>query len=130
MLFWHVDTHNPESSIIFFPPTSAVSPLSGECQAELFDIRKSLMEDYKVNPEIVTLCGNDIEQYCKGLRREGKTLHCLMERAMKKKLAEQCTNAVSRLTLWCPGSHTDKVTWISWKLERVGEVMGVGVYGG
>lgn len=71
--------------------------LSGECQADLFDIRKSLMEDYKVNPEIITFCIEEIRSSCNGLRREGKTLHCLMERAMKEKLSPSCNQAVLNL---------------------------------
>lgn len=97
------------SVFFFWHHPLADAPLSGECVAELFDIRKSLMEDYKLNPEIVTSCAGDIESFCKGLRKEGKTLHCLMEMAMKRKLSQlECSKAVSAVFVLANMSQTKK----------------------
>lgn len=57
-----------------------------ECVAELKDMRKSLMEDYKISPDIVSACEAEIKDHCGGgLQREGKTLHCLMDLARPKR---------------------------------------------
>ena len=71
--------------------------ISGECEAELLDTRRSLMNDYLINPEVVIACRNDIERHCEGgVEREGRTLHCLMEHAKEKQgLEKECVKAVS-----------------------------------
>lgn len=84
------------------------SPLSeqkvnGKCQAELFDLRQQLMEDYSINPEIVAKCDVEIERHCNGGKeREGKTIDCLMELAEDSEGKEDtirpdCLNAVEGL---------------------------------
>ena len=46
--------------------------VSHECQAELLDLRKQLMEDFSITPEIVRECGTEIAQQCDGpLLRNG-----------------------------------------------------------
>uniref|UniRef100_A0A1A8GJW1 Golgi apparatus protein 1 n=1 Tax=Nothobranchius korthausae TaxID=1143690 RepID=A0A1A8GJW1_9TELE len=53
-------------------------PVSGECQGEMLDFRRMLMEDFSLSPEIVLHCRTEIEAQCSGLHRKGRTLHCLM----------------------------------------------------
>ncbi|CAG5849057.1 unnamed protein product [Menidia menidia] len=53
-------------------------PVSGECQGEMLDYRRMLMEDFSLSPEIVLHCRAEIEAQCSGLHRKGRTLHCLM----------------------------------------------------
>ncbi|XP_031697261.1 Golgi apparatus protein 1-like isoform X1 [Anarrhichthys ocellatus] len=53
-------------------------PVSGECQGEMLDYRRMLMEDFSLSPEIVLHCRMEIEAHCSGLHRKGRTLHCLM----------------------------------------------------
>ncbi|XP_030587080.1 Golgi apparatus protein 1 isoform X3 [Archocentrus centrarchus] len=52
--------------------------VSGECQGEMMDYRRMLMEDFSLSPEIVLHCRSEIENHCSGLHRKGRTLHCLM----------------------------------------------------
>uniref|UniRef100_A0A8C6P216 Golgi apparatus protein 1 n=1 Tax=Nothobranchius furzeri TaxID=105023 RepID=A0A8C6P216_NOTFU len=52
--------------------------VSGECQGEMMDYRRMLMEDFSLSPEIVLQCRTEIEDHCSGLHRKGRTLHCLM----------------------------------------------------
>ncbi|CAG12492.1 unnamed protein product, partial [Tetraodon nigroviridis] len=52
--------------------------VSGECQGEMLDYRRMLMEDFSLSPEIVLHCRAEIETHCSGLHRKGRTLHCLM----------------------------------------------------
>nr|XP_018901121.1 PREDICTED: Golgi apparatus protein 1 [Bemisia tabaci] len=54
--------------------TSQISP---ECIREMKDHRQMLLDDYKLSPEIVSQCSNDITNFCQGLR--SKTIQCLME---------------------------------------------------
>lgn len=43
-----------------------------ECQAELLDLRKQLMEDYSITPELVNKCSTEITRDCDGgLHRKG-----------------------------------------------------------
>ena len=56
--------------------------MTPECLAEMIDWRKTLLEDFKISPDIVTNCADEIRDSCDGgLQREGKTLHCLMDLA-------------------------------------------------
>jgi len=55
--------------------------VSPECITELKEMRRSLMEDYLISPEIVQACEREIKEQCDGMERNGKTLHCLMDAA-------------------------------------------------
>jgi Golgi apparatus protein 1 len=57
------------------------------------------MEDYKINPEIVSDCDPEIAQHCsQGKEREGKTLDCLMKLAEEgKEISKKCQKAVAEL---------------------------------
>ncbi|XP_030831388.1 Golgi apparatus protein 1-like isoform X3 [Strongylocentrotus purpuratus] len=71
--------------------------ISGECQAELTDTRKEIMSDYMINPGLVKACSSEIDVQCKGLRREGKTIHCLMALAKKGGISAECKKGLSTL---------------------------------
>ncbi|XP_053972285.1 Golgi apparatus protein 1 [Hylaeus volcanicus] len=79
------------------------SKIDGNCQAEMFDHRKLLMEDYRLSPEIVDGCANDITTFCNSLEVGGATIHCLMEhtRTRKKKLrvSSKCQRALEELIM-------------------------------
>lgn len=73
------------------------SKIDGDCQAEMFDHRKLLMEDYRLSPEIVDGCANDITTFCNNLKIGGATIHCLMEHTRtrkKKRISSKCQRAV------------------------------------
>lgn len=70
------------------------SKLDPECQKEMFDHRKLLLEDYRLSPEIVTGCAKDISKFCNGLEIGGVTIHCLMEHVKPRK-------KVSRVSVEC-----------------------------
>ncbi|KAK7800744.1 hypothetical protein U0070_014917, partial [Myodes glareolus] len=53
--------------------------VSSECQGEMLDYRRMLMEDFSLSPEIILSCRGEIEHHCSGLHRKGRTLHCLMK---------------------------------------------------
>ncbi|XP_016388159.1 Golgi apparatus protein 1-like [Sinocyclocheilus rhinocerous] len=61
-----------------FGSCSAGQTVSGECQGEMLDYRRMLMEDYSLSPEIVLHCRGEIDTHCSGLHHKGRTLHCLM----------------------------------------------------
>jgi Golgi apparatus protein 1 len=73
--------------------------VSRDCQVEMIEHRKILMEDYRLSPEIVTHCSDDISNFCNTLEVGGKTIHCLMEHARPKKrrgrVSPQCQREVS-----------------------------------
>ena len=77
------------------------SKISQDCQVEMFDHRKILMDDYRLSPEIVDGCAKDISQFCVGLEVGGRTIHCLMEhtKSRKKKLriSSECQRAVIKI---------------------------------
>jgi Golgi apparatus protein 1 len=78
------------------------SKVARECQVEMFDHRKILMEDYRLSPEIVNNCANDIQTFCNNLEVGGATIHCLMEytrvRKRKARVSSVCQRAVSLRT--------------------------------
>ncbi|GFG30167.1 hypothetical protein Cfor_10154 [Coptotermes formosanus] len=59
--------------------------VSQDCQVEMIEHRKILMEDYRLSPEIVAGCSEDIKNFCNTLEVGGKTIHCLMEHTRPKK---------------------------------------------
>ena len=38
--------------------------IGGECQAEMLDHRRALLEDYRLSPEVVYSCQQDIKNKC------------------------------------------------------------------
>ncbi|CAK9798296.1 Golgi apparatus protein 1 [Anthophora plagiata] len=79
------------------------SKIDGDCQAEMFDHRKLLMEDYRLSPEIVDGCANDITTFCNSLEVGGATIHCLMEHTRTKKrksrVSSRCERALEELIM-------------------------------
>nr|XP_029727793.1 Golgi apparatus protein 1-like isoform X1 [Aedes albopictus] len=73
--------------------------LSQDCVAEINDHRRMLMEDYKLSPEILTGCADDIDKFCSNLDAGGKTIHCLMEHARPKKKKERRVTEVCQRAL-------------------------------
>ncbi|XP_037538996.1 Golgi apparatus protein 1 [Nematolebias whitei] len=73
--------------------------VSGECQGEMMDYRRMLMEDFSLSPEIVLHCRSEIELHCSGLHRKGRTLHCLMRvgRGDMGAIDAKCQNALQTL---------------------------------
>uniref|UniRef100_A0A8K9WMV8 Golgi apparatus protein 1 n=1 Tax=Oncorhynchus mykiss TaxID=8022 RepID=A0A8K9WMV8_ONCMY len=76
--------------------------VSEDCQGEMLEYRRMLIEDFSLSPEIVLHCRGEIETHCSGLHRKGRTLHCLMRvgRGDKGSTVDGlCQSAVRRCTL-------------------------------
>lgn len=75
------------------------SKVSWDCHKEMTEHRRMLLEDYRLSPEIVSHCSNDILEYCNGLEAGGRTIHCLMEHSRPKRRKDRvsppCQRAVS-----------------------------------
>ncbi|KAH0619456.1 hypothetical protein JD844_000099 [Phrynosoma platyrhinos] len=73
--------------------------VSSECQGEMLDYRRMLMEDFSLSPEIILGCRTEIEHHCSGLHRKGRTLHCLMKvvRGEKGSLGVNCQQSLQTL---------------------------------
>ncbi|XP_077078631.1 Golgi apparatus protein 1 isoform X2 [Siphateles boraxobius] len=72
--------------------------VSGECQGEMLDYRRMLMEDFSLSPEIVLHCRGEIDTHCSGLHHKGRTLHCLMRVSRDKGILEgHCQKALQTL---------------------------------
>jgi len=76
--------------------------LEHDCLAEVHEVRKSLLEDYEINPVLVRDCSHEIEAHCGGrLHRGGRTIHCLMNLARSRKpedikvMSARCVRSVS-----------------------------------
>ncbi|KAK4879218.1 hypothetical protein RN001_007364 [Aquatica leii] len=72
-----------------------------DCEIEMDEHRKLLMEDYNLSPEIVNGCAKEIRLYCNGLEAGGKTIHCLMQHAQwkykSKRISPVCERALEDL---------------------------------
>ncbi|KAL3281561.1 hypothetical protein HHI36_004769 [Cryptolaemus montrouzieri] len=78
------------------------SKLDHDCEREIIEHRKLLMEDYRLSPEIVNDCKLEIKTLCSGVEVGGKTIHCLMDNArltkhLKRKLSDTCMRALETL---------------------------------
>ncbi|XP_028417927.1 Golgi apparatus protein 1-like [Dendronephthya gigantea] len=78
--------------------------VSGSCQQHMKELQEELMEDYSINPAIVAKCDTEIRTYCGKVEKGGKTLDCLMEKAMEKEgkdnkieFSDKCYDAISNL---------------------------------
>ncbi|XP_075212772.1 Golgi apparatus protein 1 [Lycorma delicatula] len=77
------------------------SKVSHDCQSEMIEHRKFLLEDYRLSPEIVAYCSGDISQFCQGNIEIGKTIHCLLEHSRykrkKPRVSFTCQRALEQL---------------------------------
>lgn len=69
--------------------------IDGDCKEEMLAHRRQLMEDFKLSPDLMVSCKNDIDEFCNGgIETGGRTLHCLMKRIRnhnpRKRVSEQC----------------------------------------
>lgn len=72
-----------------------------DCEVEMVEHRKIMMEDYRLSPEIVDGCSLEISKFCSGLEVGGKTIHCLMDHARlknkNKRIGDSCQRALEDL---------------------------------
>ena len=72
--------------------------VSGQCLNEMREIRREMMEDYNISPELVANCGHEIDQFCSDKKKHGHTIHCLMsvasERQSGRSLGDKCGAAL------------------------------------
>jgi Cysteine rich repeat len=76
--------------------------LEPECVGELKQIRRSLLEDYELTPELASACKTELEQQCEKVPRR-QTIHCLMDLARpskgrnvaKKRVSGECQAEVN-----------------------------------
>ncbi|XP_056648655.1 Golgi apparatus protein 1 [Diorhabda sublineata] len=73
--------------------------ISSECDSELTEHRRMLMEDYRLSPEVVNNCKNETAMFCQEYGIGGKTLHCLMGHArnIAARLGPSCMRALEDL---------------------------------
>ncbi|CAJ0931783.1 unnamed protein product, partial [Mesorhabditis belari] len=105
--------------------TQEKNPPSQECQHEMLSHRQMMMTEFRIAPEVVLNCANEIDQWCspKGdIEAQGRTLHCLMahakERKDKEKFGAQCMQALGEVVKIADiGSNykVDKVLFASCK---------------
>ena len=72
-----------------------------DCLAEIFDHRKMLLDDYKLSPEIIIDCSDELNRFCQSTEGS-QTIHCLMEHAKPRRKKElrisaHCLRAVEKL---------------------------------
>ncbi|XP_054282392.1 Golgi apparatus protein 1-like [Macrosteles quadrilineatus] len=65
------------------------SKVAWDCHKEMVEHRRMLLEDFRLSPEIVSHCSNDIAEYCNGLEAGGRTIHCLMDHSRPKRRKER-----------------------------------------
>ncbi|TPP66242.1 Golgi apparatus protein 1 [Fasciola gigantica] len=54
-------------------------PLQPACKAELVELRRVLLEDYRLSPDLMLHCSSTIERHCAKRKRTPRTmLHCLL----------------------------------------------------
>ena len=61
--------------------------MAPECIQEMISVRQRLIEDYRISPDLMARCDDEIATYCKNQdeNEEGDhTLHCLMKLARNR----------------------------------------------
>ncbi|XP_054162657.1 Golgi apparatus protein 1-like [Oppia nitens] len=79
--------------------------IDSQCRVEMLSHRRNLMDNYNLTPDLVSACDNDIQEFCSGLEKGGKTLHCLMKhtkrsrgKGMKRgQITSQCRRSLEDL---------------------------------
>ncbi|CAH8573181.1 unnamed protein product [Dicrocoelium dendriticum] len=62
-----------------FERIDTVSRLQPECRGELLKLRREMLDDYRLSPDLLLHCNSTIEQYCASKKHgRGAVLHCLL----------------------------------------------------
>ncbi|UYV66112.1 GLG1 [Cordylochernes scorpioides] len=73
--------------------------LPGECQAEMLEHRRILMENYQLTPELASDCATEVTTLCSGSKLEA-TLHCLMDHARRgSEISSSCRRQANAMKL-------------------------------
>ena len=107
--------------------------LEPECAAELKEVRRGLLEDYRISPAVQRSCEDDVKTHCHSAERRN-VVHCLMDVARRQyraataaerdsdsaraRLGEECYNEVCDLLLTvtlcvCFKGSVSRWTWVS-----------------
>lgn len=93
--------------------------LSESCELELVEHRKILMSDYQLNPNLVKFCSAEITNYCGGgIERDGKTLHCLLNKVKHTlnnssfTFSVECINEVNRFLPQSTFNNNNKMRFL------------------
>ncbi|EYC08555.1 hypothetical protein Y032_0065g3610 [Ancylostoma ceylanicum] len=80
------------------------NPPSAECHHEMLSYRRLMLTEFRMAPELVMHCSQEIDKWCSprgDIEAEGRTLHCLMEHASSPdknlQLGPQCMQAVKEV---------------------------------
>ncbi|KAE9535287.1 hypothetical protein AGLY_008020 [Aphis glycines] len=77
------------------------SKVSSDCQFELMEHRKLLLQNHHLSPEVVSTCSNDIEKYCRNNEVSRRTIHCLMDHSkpsrQKNRIDKACQKSLQKL---------------------------------
>lgn len=92
------DTHEMKLSRILLCLENALrqgASIDEACKEEMLAHRRQLMEDYKLSPDLMMACKNDLEKFCSGgIETGGRTLHCLMKHTRShtpsRRVSDQC----------------------------------------
>lgn len=83
------------------------------CQHEMITHRGMMVQEFRMSPELVMGCAQEIDKFCSphgDIEKEGRTIHCLMEHAKardpQKVIGPQCKSyyllfRTSKITLVC-----------------------------
>lgn len=69
------------------------SRITSDCEAEMIEHRKMLLQDYQLSPDLIHSCQKDIPKFCSNLDANGRTIHCLMEHAKPRRKKDQRISA-------------------------------------
>lgn len=94
--------------------------VNSRCREEMLAHRKMLLQDYRLSPEIVNACSNDIVNFCKkGFEFGEKTIHCLMEhskaRRRKYRVSDACQRQLEVLIKETDAGEDWRVDPVLWK---------------
>jgi len=73
--------------------------LEPECASELKEVRRSLLEDYRISPAVEQNCADDVKAHCGSVTRRD-VVHCLMDIA-RHQYRHQTDDGDKRLTAAC-----------------------------
>ena len=72
------DTLYKSTYTLLYYNADAGKLLEPECAIELKEVRRSLLEDYRISPVVAESCKDDVKIHCHGVERR-EVIHCLMD---------------------------------------------------
>uniref|UniRef100_A0AC34Q7S5 Golgi apparatus protein 1 n=1 Tax=Panagrolaimus sp. JU765 TaxID=591449 RepID=A0AC34Q7S5_9BILA len=101
---YNAQQHDLSKGKQLLPGQKKLTSFNQQCQHEMINHRSFMVQEFKMSPELVMGCAQEIDKFCSpngDIEKNGLTIHCLMEHAQMRderfQISSQCMGTLQHL---------------------------------